>query len=384
MKCVTVGEYSHQSHTVVFPDSRCPKRTDANFRKKLYGSHHKVDSPLLQLPIDIVEDVPVGDSLHLLDLGIMKRLLVGWRDGNFGKKNTKLCSRDIERVSAFLNETRLPSEIHRSMRGLNHLAHWKASEFRTFFYYLSIIILPQVLNAEAFSHFLFLFCGITICSHEMYKMLLPLAQELLLYFVDKYKHHYGADYITSNVHNLVHVVDEVQRFGALHTFSSYPFENKLYLIKRMLREGKNPLAQVAKRLSELDGIRVTTNKNKKSHPVLIKSKKSCFEIHFEDFKLSTKNKDKYFMSKDNEIIELKDIYNNNNEIELHGFQIKELENMFEKPMKSCHFHIYKSKINQGVRNLKCLRPKDVKFKYVCTAYQHELYFVPLLHTIMTS
>lgn len=32
----------------------------------------------------MIKDFVIGDSLYLLDLGIMKRLLVGQRDGNFG------------------------------------------------------------------------------------------------------------------------------------------------------------------------------------------------------------------------------------------------------------------------------------------------------------
>lgn len=50
-------------------------------------------------------------------------------------------------------------------------------------------------------------------------------------FVENYKYFYGADYITSNLHNLLHVADEVVRFRLLPTFNAYPFENKLYLIK---------------------------------------------------------------------------------------------------------------------------------------------------------
>lgn len=314
----------------------------------------------------------------------MKRLLLGWRDGSFIKKHTKWCSRDIELVTTFLNQTQLPSEIHRSMRGMNYLAHWKGSEFRTFFYYLSIIILPCVLNAEAYTHFLFLFCGVTICSHKIYGNLLPLAKELLLYFVDHYKDFYGADCITSNVHNLVHVVDEVKRFGVLHTFSSYPFENKLYLIKRMLREGNHPLAQAARRLSEEEGIQTNCYRKKGTDIVIIKNMKKHVEVHFKEFKLSTQKKDKYFMSKCDEIIELREVHSHINEITLRGCTITGLNNVFEKPVKSSYFNIYKSSINQRAQTLKNVSPHDVKFKLVCNEYQNELYFVPLLHTLIIS
>lgn len=66
-----------------------------DFRLKRYGNHHKTDTPLLKLSIDIVEDFPISDSLHLIDIGVMKRLIVGWRDGNFGKLFTKWRARDI-------------------------------------------------------------------------------------------------------------------------------------------------------------------------------------------------------------------------------------------------------------------------------------------------
>lgn len=74
---------------MIFSNTGCPKRTNDDFRLKRYGNHHKTDTPLLNLPIDMVEDFPVSDSLHLIDLGVMKRLLIGWRDGNFGKLLTK-------------------------------------------------------------------------------------------------------------------------------------------------------------------------------------------------------------------------------------------------------------------------------------------------------
>lgn len=68
----------HVSHTIIFPELDCVARNDEDFRKILYGKHHKVDSPLLSLPIDMIKAFPVADSMHLIDLGIMKRLLIGW------------------------------------------------------------------------------------------------------------------------------------------------------------------------------------------------------------------------------------------------------------------------------------------------------------------
>lgn len=153
-KCTIVGEYSHISRTTIFQEIDCLPRNDEDFRKKLYGKHHQKDSALLSLPIDIVKTFPVADSMHLIDLGVMKRLLIGWRDGNFIKKDTKWRASDITKVNSFLDTCITPNEIHRSVRNLKDLCHWKASELRTFLFYFSIVILQEVLNNDAMTHFL--------------------------------------------------------------------------------------------------------------------------------------------------------------------------------------------------------------------------------------
>lgn len=48
-------------------------RTDKWFRERYQPEHHKEKSALEDLPIDMVKQIVIADSLHLLDLGIMKR-----------------------------------------------------------------------------------------------------------------------------------------------------------------------------------------------------------------------------------------------------------------------------------------------------------------------
>lgn len=56
--------------------------------------------------MDIIKDFVVADSLHLLELGVMKRCLTAWKDGNFGFES-KFSARDIEKLSIFLVGTTL-------------------------------------------------------------------------------------------------------------------------------------------------------------------------------------------------------------------------------------------------------------------------------------
>lgn len=250
-KCTTVGVWSYISGSNIFPITECEKRTDANFRAKMYDDHHKVDTPLLALDIDMVEQFIVGDSLHLLHLGVMKRLLLGWRDGSFRRSDTKWPAQTTNDVSNHLkNECHMPAEFHRKMRSLDIIGRWKGTELRTFLHYIGPVVLKDNLPIEAYEHFLLLFCAVTICSSKQHFKILSVARKMLLQFIEIFGEMYGEHHMNSNVHNLAHIVDEVERFGELESFSAYPFENQLGKIKRLLRNGYRPLAQIAKRMTE--------------------------------------------------------------------------------------------------------------------------------------
>lgn len=109
----------------------------------------------------------------------------------------------------------MPTEIHRAVRGLDVLAHWKGTEYRTFLLYIGIVVLKSVLSKVVYQHFLLLFCAATICSSNSHKHFLPLAESLLDIYVETYRDFYGEDYMTSNVHNLTHLINEVRKFGIL-------------------------------------------------------------------------------------------------------------------------------------------------------------------------
>lgn len=74
-KCTVVG--SLVSETMVYPSSNAAKRTNEDFRNGLYlNGHQKLRSLILDLRVDLIDDFPIGDSLHLLDTGITKRLVL--------------------------------------------------------------------------------------------------------------------------------------------------------------------------------------------------------------------------------------------------------------------------------------------------------------------
>lgn len=77
-----------------------------------------------------------------------------------------------------------------------------------------------------------------------------MAEKVYSKFVETFIEVYGKSYVSYNVHNLKHIVDDVRNFGQFDNFSSFPFENKLGMIKRLIRSHYLPLQQVAKRIME--------------------------------------------------------------------------------------------------------------------------------------
>ena len=81
------------------------------------------------------------------------------------------------------------------------------------------------------------------------------AKELLQYYVYNAVEHYGTLFCVYNVHNLLHISDDVLHYRtSLHDVSAFPFENYLQKLKKLVRGKHNPLVQVCKRLDELEGL----------------------------------------------------------------------------------------------------------------------------------
>lgn len=95
LKCVVVGEWSHDNRSMSFPHTGLLDRTDQGFWNKIYNGHHKALSPLEDLPVDMVKDIIIADELHLLHLGYMKRCLFGWKDGTFRNYKGKWTASEI-------------------------------------------------------------------------------------------------------------------------------------------------------------------------------------------------------------------------------------------------------------------------------------------------
>lgn len=69
-----------------FPEINKCLRTNSSFRERNDPQHHHRYTCIEALPIDLIEDFVISDPLHLLELGIMRRLLNIWLRGTLNKE----------------------------------------------------------------------------------------------------------------------------------------------------------------------------------------------------------------------------------------------------------------------------------------------------------
>lgn len=418
---MVVGYRSSLTNAVVFPNLNAEMRTDSAFRANEYTLHQKYDSPLTDLPIDMINDFPIGDELHLINLGVMKRLLEGYRMGTLTNVDAKWSHFEKSQISKYLDETKGPLEIRsqRSIRNLNEIANWKGREYRFFLLYLSIPIFRCFLKEHLFNHFLLLFCAITICSNENHlRVHIDIADECIKHYIKGYKQLYGDQHITSNVHNLSHLIDDVKRFGTLDSFSAYPFESMLGKIKRMIKTGSLPLSQIAKRLIEQNTYLSSQKKDLSSvseiefkpkfkkmvqiHDVEVLAKQKIInlaknnkldiysKIELEKFTIDCSNDDdKWILTKKNEIVNIHCVFVMiDNKFYLCGKKLKNICDIFNLPFPSSHLFMFESKNSNnfgdyGIFTIEEIRAKMFKLKTISldSGNINSDLFIPIVHTV---
>ncbi|XP_057301431.1 uncharacterized protein LOC130635924 [Hydractinia symbiolongicarpus] len=178
--------------------------------------------------------------MHLVCLGVVKRLL------NFlikdGPRLCKLSRNQITLISSKLVQLNgtLPSEFVRQPRSLNEFCRWKATEFRQFLLFTGPIVLKGILSKEAFTHFLSLSIAIKIMLESnggIRSAYLNYAHQLLEYFVTNSQEFYGNYFCSYNVHNLIHLSSDVEKFNLpLDAMSCFPFENYLQILFYVLTD----------------------------------------------------------------------------------------------------------------------------------------------------
>lgn len=200
-------------------------------------------------------------------------------------------------------------------------------------------------------------------------------------YIEEYKNLYGPEFVTSNIHNLQHVVNDVRRFGCLSTISSYPFENCLFQIKNLIRQGNHNLQQVANRIHEKNIAEQTPHQTMKKYPCLTTVRNTVHCKIDVDVSLSNAFHDSWFLSNNNEIVQMSNAaYDADETLAIYGRSIVFKQDFFVIPVRSSKFHIYLGNISR-LTEIKSFKIENIFCKLVAIPYHHQIVFIPLQHTL---
>lgn len=235
-------------------------RTDLEFRTKTDENFHIGTSIIENIPnLDLVNNIPL-DYMHLVCLGVTRRLLYLWLFGN--NKQFRLESRKRQNISLNLEtilKVHVSCEFARKPRSLTFVKLWKATEYRELLLYTGPVALKNILRSDIYDHFITLHVAIRIlCSTELHD-LLDYCQKLLEHFVTSFALIYGTHNVSFNVHGLIYLVQDVKKFGPLDNFSSFKYENFLQTLKKLLRKYDKPLQQIVRRYMEYEKNKIEEN-----------------------------------------------------------------------------------------------------------------------------
>lgn len=105
------------------------------------------------------------------------------------------------------------------------MKYWKASELRSFLLYWGIPVLSGVLRNEYMVHYVLLVQALNILlKTKISKTEIDVAERLLLRFSQQWDQLYPVRRMTLNLHQLVHLADDVRKLGPLYGHSCFFFE----------------------------------------------------------------------------------------------------------------------------------------------------------------
>lgn len=384
-RCIQKGV--HLNRRMTFPDTAAQLRSDSEFALGKYDEHQFCVPSVNRINLGLVNGF-VLDYMHLVCLGVVRRLIVLWLKG---PKKTRISFGLSEAISGKLCSlsAHMPSELSRNLRPLSELDYWKATDFRQFLIYSSYIALKDYLNAEVFDNYKCLMVAIYLLLSPAYCLkYASYAKELLAHFIEYFKYIYGEEYVVYNVHCLTHVADDVLfHQKPLDELSAFPFENFLGKIKRCVRKPQSVLQQLARRVQEgylspqvFQQKAYELKQPHKNGPVVTSmfGKRQFQQVAMTTFILKCSVGDNCVRAND-KVCVVRNIFEADNQVKLLVQEFGCVEPVFTNPIDSTVIGMLK--VSMTKRKLFIVALTDIQLKYVLMPYSEKTWMaVPLMHT----
>jgi len=363
-RCLAVG--LSVNNRVTFAAPRCftaEKRSHDKFvNLEYHKTHQNGPSPLCRLLPDCISAFPL-DYMHLVCLGAVRRMMQFWKKGG---RLVRLSSQQVLQISEKLVALRsfIPSDFVRRPRSLTELDRWKATEFRQFLLYTGPVVLKTVLEPNLYQHFVSLSVSISILlmqDNDAREQYLEYACKLLHHYVANCERIYGENFLVYNIHSLLHLGDDARFFRApLDELSSFPFENYLQTLKRLIRSTSNPIAQVVKRVCEYEAVQCSST-----------------DVPVKQHKLGANGRDSVVFLKSGRFAEIVD--KTDDHIVCDIYKKSAMQPLYLKPCSSDLLNIVYIRHRAGMSATAEISVFDIERKAVKLPHGKGFVFMPLLH-----
>lgn len=399
-KCMIHGDYVDKTVTFI---GECPhKRTDEAFENHKYDLDYQSGTTcLVEIPfLGLVSNVPL-DYMHLICLGIVRKLIQLWLSGPINKR-VRLSAHQVTVISDRLLALRnwIPKDFNRKPRPLKFLKYWKATELRSFLLYYGPVVLRETLSSELYDHFMLLHVAITILVSPTMSFVhanVLYAEQLLNHFTDEFQKLYGDKYISHNVHNLRHLADDVKKFGALDEFGAFKFENCIGMLTKLVRKGDRPLQQIHRKIVETKKFARLPKKKKMSDATLSGRREFGILPNCQGYKFLAQYR---MMQKGNYIVNVDDCKNNciilrdgtivnvvnfattdENTTIVIGQKLVTTRDLYSHPIASSNFCINVVKKTNNIHFWPCEDIIGKMIKLPCDKVNDVYAVFPILHTV---
>jgi len=197
---------------------------------------------------------------------------------------------------------------------------------------------------------------------------------------------YGRGNVSYNVHSLIHLSKDAKKYGVLDNFSSFPYENYLQHLKKIVQPGRFPLTQLYNRITEERACKTSTFETSGNYPILdgyhlngpLPENISCdsvsqysilfmktFTIRIENIKRRSKKRDDCIIMASNKKGLVKNIINRNGDIFIICSMFEKVVPIYNFPCSSMFVGMYEcSKLSSTLKLYHVYSTCDI-YIYIC-------------------
>lgn len=288
-RCRVVGK--KVNGVTVFIGVDHEKRTDDDFRNFVDAQSHTGVSllHLLDPSINFVSQF-VLDPMHLLYLGCTKRILEYLLQPSKHKiRLSGVKKNELERLSVQIHSN-IPEEFPRKLRSTKDWSKYKAVEYKFFILYAAPVILKKLLSTDLYNHLMLFVVSCRLMSSENPLVHVPVARQYLKCFVEKSPDFFGETFMSLNIHNLIHICDDVENMKLnFNELSAFCFESYLGKMSSALRSPTHIVSQYCRRLQEQEMFDEEMPSNIPETLILQERKSEIIKVKYRGMILSSRN-----------------------------------------------------------------------------------------------